>query len=126
MLILVIIAASLLVFVLIEWVPGHIVDGPITPMTQEDIQALREQYNLHRTVFYRYGLYMINLFRGDLGVSHITGQPVLEAYMQRLPATLLLAFSAFAIGALVAFRRAYSRQSARAGWRIKQQTRSRL
>jgi len=86
-----------------ELTPGDIVDAMITgDMTPEDIIELREQFNLHRSMFYRYALYMINLVQGDLGISMVTGANVWDMFMSRLPNTLLLSFSALIIGMVVA------------------------
>ena len=95
----VIIAVSFIVFMLVELAPGDIVDGMTTgDMTEEQITALREKYNLHRSVFYRYGLYMLNLVQGDLGQSEKSGYSVFEAYMTALPNTLILSLSSAVIG----------------------------
>ena len=98
----VILAVSLIVFTLIELAPGtyvdYIVDGE---MTVEDVIALRERYNLHRSMFYRYGLYMLNLIQGDLGVSFSTGLNVFDMYMERLPNTLILTLSGLIIGTAI-------------------------
>lgn len=99
----VIIAISFIVFALMELTPGDIVDAMITgDMTAEDIIELREQFNLHRSMLYRYAVYMINLAQGDLGVSMVTGANVWSMFMSRLPNTLLLSFSALVIGMVVA------------------------
>ena len=99
----VIIIVSFIIFGLMELAPGTPIDGLITEgMTEADIQALREQFNLHRSMFYRYGLYMLNLVRGDLGVSEITGASVWSEFMLRLPNTLVLSLSALIVGAALA------------------------
>jgi len=99
MLIPVIIAVSFIVFTLVELAPGTVVDTLISgDMTPEDIVALKAKYDLDKSMFYRYGKYMYNLVQGDLGLSQANGMPVFEVYMQRLPNTLLLAFSAVVIG----------------------------
>jgi len=83
--------------------PGSIIDGMITDaMTQEDIDALKREYDLDKPVIYRYGKYMFNLVQGDLGTSKITSIDVWDTYINRLPNTLLLAFSALFIGSIVA------------------------
>ena len=96
----VIIAVSFIVYALLELAPGTIIDTMITETTtQEDIVRLREQFNLDKPMLYRYGLYMLNLIRGDLGVSQANGLSVWNMYIERLPNTLILSFSALAIGA---------------------------
>ena len=98
----VIIFVSFIVFGLMELAPGTPIDGLITEhMTAEDIQALYEAFNLHRPMIYRYGVYMLNLIQGDLGVSELTGTSVWSEYIQRLPNTLVLSLSALVIGAAI-------------------------
>ena len=100
----VIVAVSFIVFALIEVMPGNYVDSLLAnagDMTKEDIAALKAAYNLDKTMLYRYGLYMFNLVRGDLGFSMKTGLSVFGSYMQRLPATLLLTFSAAVVGIVI-------------------------
>ena len=97
----VIIIVSFIVYSLMEMAPGSIVDrimADAESMRPEDIEALRIQYNLHMPMIYRYGLYMLNLVQGDLGVSDISGLSVWSTYLSRLPNTLLLSFSALIIG----------------------------
>ena len=101
----VIIAVSFIVFALLEAAPGDIVDGIIAragEITPEEIEQLRAEHNLDRSMFFRYGVYMSNLLRGDLGVSELTGLSVWNSFMQRLPNTLLLSFTALIIGMAVA------------------------
>jgi len=84
---------------LMELTPGDITDFFYTDeMTEADIQALREYFNLDRSVFYRYGLYMINLFQGDLGLSDFTRLSVWDLFISRLPNTLILSFTALIFG----------------------------
>jgi len=101
----VIIAVSFVVFALLEAAPGDIVDVIIAragELTPEDIEQLRAEHHTDRTMFFRYGVYMSNLLRGDLGVSYITGLNVWNQFMQRLPNTLLLSFTALVFGLAVA------------------------
>jgi len=101
----VIILVSFLVFALLEAAPGDIVSSILSraeDMTQEDIDKLIAEHNMDRSMFYRYGVYMRNLLRGDLGVSHLTGLSVWNMFIQRLPNTLLLSFTALIIGMSVA------------------------
>jgi len=68
-------------------------------MTQEQLEALMKQYNLDKPVLYRYGLYMLKLFQGDLGKSDYTGLSVWSIYISRLPNTLELALASLIFGA---------------------------
>jgi len=99
----VIIAVSLIVFTLIELAPGTYVDSIISSyMTEEDVAALKAEYDLDKPMLYRYGKYMLNLIQGDLGVSFMTRMKVFDMYfIQRLPNTLILSFSAAVVAIAV-------------------------
>jgi len=85
-----------------ELAPGTPIDGLINEhMTEDDVQALREQFNLHRSMLYRYGVYMWNLVQGNLGMSELTGASVWDEFIMRLPNTLILSFTALIIGAAI-------------------------
>jgi peptide/nickel transport system permease protein len=97
----VIIAVSFIVFALVDMAPGDIVDilsAGAGVLTVEEIAEMRAQYNLDRSMLYRYGVYMANLLQGDLGISYTTRTGVWELYISRLPNTLMLAFSGLLIG----------------------------
>jgi len=99
----VIIVVSFIVFSLMELAPGDAFDVvTIEGLTPEEIAELRAEYNLDRSMFYRYGVYMINLAQGDLGVSIVTRVSVWSTFIRRLPNTLLLSFSALILGVAVA------------------------
>lgn len=103
MLIPVLIGVSFIVFALMDLAPGDVVDSMISDSTtEEDIAALRAMYDLDKPMIYRYVKYMSKLVRGDLGVSDISGINVWDAYMSKLPNTLLLSFASLIIGAAIA------------------------
>ena len=98
----VIIAVSFIVFTLMELAPGNFIDAIMSEeMTPEERQELIERHNLHRPMIYRYGLYMLNLVQGDLGVSDHTQISVWGTFINRLPNTLILSFSALIIGVAI-------------------------
>ena len=98
----VVLSVSFIVFTLFELAPGTVIDAMITTgMTEQDIEELRVQFNLHRPMIFRYGLYLFNLVQGDLGVSQITGLDVFDTFMTRLPNTLILSFMSLIIGVVV-------------------------
>jgi peptide/nickel transport system permease protein len=99
----IILAVSLIVYTLMDLAPGNVVESMITDeMTQEDIAALRAQYDLDKPMLYRYGKYMFHLVQGDLGVSDTTKFSVWDTFMQRLPNTLILALASFIFGSVFA------------------------
>lgn len=91
MLIPVIIGVSLLIFVMLDLAPGTVLDQIASDYTPEQLAQLEHELGYDRSVFYRYGMYMWDLLHGDLGTSYIYKAEVWDLYMQRLPATLLLA-----------------------------------
>ena len=88
----VLIGVSFVVYFITDLAPGDAADVLASgEMTLEEIEALRESMGLNRSVFIRYGEYMLNLLRGDMGTSFANGKDVFQTYMSRLPETLKLA-----------------------------------
>jgi peptide/nickel transport system permease protein len=69
--------------------------------SEADIAAVRHQFGLDRPLVVQYALFMIGLFKGDLGQSFYYQTPVLDLYLSRLPNSLLLAAVAMAFSLLV-------------------------
>ncbi|RDU36666.1 ABC transporter permease [Neobacillus piezotolerans] len=89
----VIIGVTFVVFFIMQLVPGDpavLLAGE--GASKETIEALREQLGLNRPLFLQYFDYLINVFRGDFGVSLKNNQPVLDEILVRLPITIELAF----------------------------------
>jgi peptide/nickel transport system permease protein len=98
----VIIAVSFLVFTLMDLAPGDPLDAwDLSNMPPEDIAALRVYLGVDDPLIVRYGRYMFNLIQGDLGVGDRSRMSVWDSYMERLPNTLILAFSSFLIAVVV-------------------------
>lgn len=99
----ILIAVSFIVYALLDLAPGTIIDTMVSEnMTQEDYDALVKAYNLDKPMVYRYGIYMLNLVKGDLGISDHTGISVWDTYISRLPNTLVLALASVIFGAAFA------------------------
>lgn len=99
----VLICVSLAIYILMDLAPGTVIDSLITEqMTPEDIEKLRQEYDLDKPVIYRYGKYMWGLLHGDLGRSQVTGISVWESFMTRFPATLKLSLVSVVIGTVLA------------------------
>ena len=69
--------------------------------SRADIDALREQLGLDRSVWIQYGSFMSGLARGDFGRSFYYRTPVLELYLSRLPNSLLLAVAAMTFSLVI-------------------------
>ncbi len=86
---------SILIFALLQLVPG----GPLDQLafnnpriTPEQLRNLQRLLGLDRPWYERYFVWLVNLLHGDLGSSWSVyiGRPVLTAILERLPLSLLL------------------------------------
>jgi peptide/nickel transport system permease protein len=89
-----------LVMSLVVFVGVHVVGDPVhilisDDMTQEEIDAFIRRLGLDRPVHEQYFHFLANAVRGDLGNSFVHGEPALKLILERMPATLELAFAAF-------------------------------
>ncbi len=92
---------SLLVFLGVYAI-GNPVDILISPdATELERQAAIARLGLDRPVWEQYWSFLINLAEGDLGRSFVFNEPALKLILQRLPATLELAFVAMLISIFV-------------------------
>jgi peptide/nickel transport system permease protein len=66
-----------------------------------DIEALRAQLGLDRSLLVQYGSFMGNLLRGDFGQSFYYRTPVFELYLSRLPYSLMLAVVAMSFSLII-------------------------
>ncbi len=62
--------------------------------TQKDAIELRHTLGLDKPFFTQYGIFLKNAVHGNIGKSFIYGQSALKVVLERLPATLQLAFVA--------------------------------
>lgn len=101
LLLLVIVGVSLLIFSIMSLAPGDLVLTILgEEFTQADYDAKYHELGLDQPLLVRYFKYMWGLLHGDLGYSQKYRMPVWDLYMQRLPSTLLLAFSATVVSVL--------------------------
>ena len=90
----VIFVMSLLVFFGVNIV-GDPIDMLINPEAdQEDIEAAIRALGLDRPIHEQYWYFLVNALKGDLGKSFIFAEPALKLILQRMPATMELAFTA--------------------------------
>ena len=85
---------------LVVFVGVHLVGDPVhilisDDMTQIEIERFIQKLGLDRPVHEQYFHFLANAARGDLGNSFVFGEPALKLILQRMPATLELAFAAF-------------------------------
>jgi peptide/nickel transport system permease protein len=97
----VLLLVSAITFFLVNAAPG----GPSALMrmdaTPEQREALSRRFGLDRPVPVRYLDWLGGAIHGDLGVSMLTQEPVINRIADRLPNTLTLSALALAVGVLV-------------------------
>ncbi|MBA3427327.1 MAG: ABC transporter permease [Actinobacteria bacterium] len=86
---------SILVFLWIRVLPG----SPATTLlgeraTQEQVEAINEQYGLNDPLHEQYYAYVKTVGRGDFGDSVTSRRPVTDEFKERFPATIELALAA--------------------------------
>ena len=102
-LLLTLVAASLLVFGALEYLPGDAAQVAMGPdATPELIAAKRAELGLDQPASTRYVAWVSGLLRGDMGTSYAYGSPVSELIGERLAVTLPLAALALLISTAVA------------------------
>jgi peptide/nickel transport system permease protein len=69
--------------------------------SQADIEALRADLGLDRSLPVQYAAFVRDLVRGDFGRSFYYRTPVLELYLSRLPNSLMLGLAAMAFSLLI-------------------------
>ncbi len=73
-----------------------------TGMSGEDLLRLEERLGLHDPFYVQYFRWLGRVLRGDFGMAVTSSQPVADAILERLPNTLYLMGSAWAVTLLVA------------------------
>jgi peptide/nickel transport system permease protein len=79
--------------------PALVKAGPLA--TPEYLVEVERQMGLDQPVWVQYGRYVGGLIRGDLGQSSSTGRPVLQDFLQRIPATLELTLASLILAVLI-------------------------
>ena len=82
---------SIIMFLFMNLLPGNVVDSILSEGgTVEQQQKLMERYGLDLPIYVQYWTWLTNFVRGDMGVSHFSGQEVSERLAERFPVTLEL------------------------------------
>ncbi|ELT46580.1 ABC transporter permease [Brucella sp. ZJ1_1] len=99
----VLLLVSIFVFLLLRLTPGDpaaILAGDAA--TTEQLERIREAMGLNEPILTQYFTWMGKIFQGDLGVSLISGVPVLDMVSQRIGPTISIAVLTIIIAILVA------------------------
>src|SRR5438477_7840621 len=87
----VLIAVSLLTFLIASLLPGDLATTILADQaTPENVAALRHDMGLDQPIWMRYFGWLGHVLQGDLGRSFRTGQTVLQAVTERLPVSFEL------------------------------------
>ncbi|MEK3854210.1 nickel ABC transporter permease [Cytobacillus sp. FSL H8-0458] len=94
-LVIVVFLLSIFTFGLMKLAPGDpvltILNADEMMVTEADQAKLREELGFNQPFYVQYGKWMLGVVQLDLGKSYMTGKPVWDEMMQRLPITLQLA-----------------------------------
>jgi peptide/nickel transport system permease protein len=96
--------SSVVVFLLLRLIPGDpamVIGGPNA--RPEQLERLRNELGLTQPLPVQYAIWAGRVVRGDLGTSFVSGFPVSQLIVMRVPATAQLAVGALLIALLVAF-----------------------
>ena len=110
---------SLLVFLMLRFIPGDAVEimlGANVDISPERVDALRRQLGLDLPVYQQYANWLGGVLRGDFGTSIWTGEPVAGEILARLPVTLEITLLALLFALLVSFPLGILAARARGGW----------
>lgn len=101
----VVLGIAIIVFLFMRLTPGDPVDimmGKAGMVTEAEIQALQEEFNLNEPLHIQLILFFKGLFSGDLGNSITRGVPVIKLIKETLPATIELAMGALVVALIIA------------------------
>lgn len=98
----VILGVTVIAFAILHLTPGDPVEAILgARATEAQKDAMRVQLGLDRPFFIQYVTWLRGVLGGDLGTSLMTRAPVVDTISVRLPYTLQLTLSAFAISIVV-------------------------
>ena len=100
----VMLGVAIVSFFLIRLIPGDIVNAIMgTEFGDPELeQRFRQFYGINDPLWRQFTNWFGGLLRGDLGVSHRTGRPVLDEILLRFPPTFELAVTALIVSVAIA------------------------
>jgi len=100
--------ATLFAVLVINFYLFHIMPGDPVRMlirdprgSPEAIRRLEEQFGLNKPLFDQFYLFLMELFKGNLGLSFAYRQPVMQVIVSRMPNTILLIGFSFIISTII-------------------------
>jgi peptide/nickel transport system permease protein len=108
---------SLLLFIWVRALPGDPARALLGERaTPESIDRVTEAYGFDEPILQQYLSYVGSLLRGDFLDSIETGQPVLDSFTSRFPATIELALAALLFAVLIGIPLGYLAARHQGGW----------
>jgi oligopeptide transport system permease protein len=91
----VLLGTTFIIYMMVFILPGSPLDGKCgeRPCSDAFIAKFNREFHMDQPLLIRYGLYVLGLFRGDLG-TNMYGNPVAQELATRLPTTMTLALLA--------------------------------
>ncbi len=104
--VIVLILVSLFVFFAMRLLPGdpilmYVSASSVQEITEEQLDALRHEFGLDKTLPMQYLDWISGVLRGDLGTSILNRSPVTQEILKRLPITVHLGLLAFIIAIII-------------------------
>ncbi len=97
----------LLISIILYWILSNAPGGPLAPylqnphITAADIARLRHNFGLDQPLPVRYLRWLGMVVQGDLGYSTSNSETVVQAILERLPATVLLTGTSFVVSLII-------------------------
>lgn len=92
---------SVLVFSMVHLAPG---DPALVMLgehaSKEAVDALNEQMGLNKPLLEQYFLFLSHIIHGNFGISTISGEPVIDEFLERFPATVELSVVALSFATI--------------------------
>lgn len=92
---------SVLVFSMVHLAPG---DPALVMLgehaSKEAVDALNEQMGLNKPLLEQYFLFLSHIIHGNFGISTISGEPVIDEFLDRFPATVELSVVALSFATI--------------------------
>ena len=100
-LVVIMVCVAILIFVVMWFVPGDPAQIILGSVSAADINALREKMGLNDPFLTQLGRYLWDLLHLDFGESYTYKIPVIDAFAERLPRTVLLGMFSIVLNVLV-------------------------
>ena len=112
---------SVFVFLAMRLLPGdpvlmYISASSIQNVTEEQLNQVRHQFGLDKTLPQQYFDWIIGILHGDLGTSILNRSPVIQEILRRLPITVHLGILAFIVATIIGIPAGVLCAVRRGGW----------